>query len=1155
MIVRVLGPTEIVMPTGVVELPSVSQRRLLAALASAAPTAVRLDWFCWTFGVSSGAVRTTVARLRRLAGNELIHTTTTGYRLGVPVDATIACRELARSGGDPDVIALALGRWVGPAFYEFREEMWAHGEAARLAEVYATAVEDRAEALIAARRSDEAIAALESHVRSHAFRDRPQGLIIRALAASGRQTEALRRFQEYRTFLAESAGTEPTSELRRIEQRVAAGWDGVGDAARTVAPRRSRSSRPVPAGLASTPTIVGRSGQLAVLAGAADAAQESTPQVVLVEGEAGIGKTSLIAEFVRGLDDSLAWRVMYGRCDEFIGEPFQPFRDIVGRLAEELPDDVLTAHAALFGGDLARLVPALRERLPAALHDLSDDQATVRHFLFQAVVDVVRRSVDRDPLLLVVDDLHWAERTGLQLLVHVVREVVGLPLLVIAGYRDTGEDSSGELRTATADLVRLGAHRITLTGLDETELAALVHSRVPDSAGLAVGGVAARLASETAGNPLFAEHLLGHWSDSASIAFEPDGLRLIAAHSAPSPTIRDLVVRRVAVLGPTGRDVLSAAAVLGTEFEESIVASMTGVDPAELDDVFDRALESGLVVGGGARGTPSHFTHAVVARSLEAELGDRQRSRLHSAAFDALCTVPAVAPSRLAHHAERAGRVADSLHWATAAGSEAMSNLAASEAVGWFRRALSHGLELARPDAERAELLVRLGEAEYRAGSPTGLDTLHEAAVLAERCGADDVLVRAAMAIDPGSMVRFGRFAPQQLAIAEAAVARTSEQDAATRARVGAVLAQSLIFTDQVERRHATATASLELARASGDPAVIVRVASDALIALWTPGTGAMRCAIAEEASAFDELLTDPSLSATFAHGAFAAAVCAGDASTAQRYRARFVAIADELDEPRARWMATILEAFDATMSCRFRDAERSIAAALDIGTRLGESEAFTIFAGQSFVLGAFEGRHAELLPLVEQMLGTLASPDLSFRAAHAILCVEVGRPAPAQQLLYEVFERGLEGIPNDFVRSTTLLGYAVLALELGDVTAAAALLTAIEPLTGEVSFNGISSQGPIAGYAGKLLTLLGRHDEAERYLLAALATTEAFGWEYHRATTLLALAQNRAAASSFDGLADAWLSTATALCEQYGLGIWARRAGTLREQFAAERR
>lgn len=204
----------------------------------------------------------------------------------------------------------------------------------------------------------------------------------------------------------------------------------------------------------------------------------------------------------------------------------------------------------------------------------------------------------------------------------------------------------------------------------------------------------------------------------------------------------------------------------------------------------------------------------------------------------------------------------------------------------------------------------------------------------------------------------------------------------------------------------------------------------------------------------------------------------------------------------------------------------------------------------QTFAIGTFEGSHAELLSLVEPLMVGPQPVDVTFRVAHALCSLEVGQSAAPRALLDEAIEGGIDAIPHDFIRSTTLLGYPILALDLHDAAAAAAavLLPAIEPFADEVSFNGVTSQGPVSAYVGKLLTLLGRHDDAEGRLLQALTMAASFGWEYHRASTLLALAQNRhAAAGHIDTTADAWLAEAEELCATHGLAAWARRATALR--------
>ena len=207
------------------------------------------------------------------------------------------------------------------------------------------------------------------------------------------------------------------------------------------------------------------------------------------------------------------------------------------------------------------------------------------------------------------------------------------------------------------------------------------------------------------------------------------------------------------------------------------------------------------------------------------------------------------------------------------------------------------------------------------------------------------------------------------------------------------------------------------------------------------------------------------------------------------------------------------------------------------------------MFAGQFFFLGTFAGRHAELLPIVQQMMDTDPHVEPLFRAGHALVCSELGRPDVGRAVLRDAMAAGLDAISQDSLGSTTLIAHAVLAIELEDVTAAEWLFPAISPLAGEVSFNGVTCQGPVSAYVGKLASLLGRYGDAERHLLEALATTEAFGWEYHRATTLVALAQNRfRATATLDADGEGWLSNAEELCATYGITSWLERTTKLRE-------
>lgn len=209
----------------VTELRSSGQRRLLAALAANGGT-VRIEMLSDMLDLAPSALRTSMSRLRARIGEHVIETDGSGYRLTVPVDATQFV-DMVRSRGTLverlDKLEEALALWDGDAFEEFSHEPWAETEAARLNELRLVAREDRSELLIASKRSGEAVALIEALVHDHPYRDRPRGLLIQALASDGRQSDALRAYQTYRSFLAEETGTEPSSAVQSIERRVGSG--------------------------------------------------------------------------------------------------------------------------------------------------------------------------------------------------------------------------------------------------------------------------------------------------------------------------------------------------------------------------------------------------------------------------------------------------------------------------------------------------------------------------------------------------------------------------------------------------------------------------------------------------------------------------------------------------------------------------------------------------------------------------------------------------------------------------------------------------------------------------------------------------------------------------------------------------------------------
>jgi DNA-binding SARP family transcriptional activator len=1147
--VRLLGAVRFVTDEGaIVELPSTSQRRLLALLALAAGATLRPEYLSDVLDVSSGALRTTVSRLRSRLGEATISTDAVGYRVTCEVDIAKFSDLLVESDDRPDRLAAldeALALWDGDALDEFRHEPWAEAEAARLDELRCVVIEDRAELLIGRGRAPEAVASLEAHVAAHPLRDRARGLLIQALASDGRQADALRAYQDYRTVLVEETGTEPSARVRSIERRVAAGWSGSRDDAPDDQVGSGRAapsafSVPLPGAIARAPELIGRRRELTWLESELVQARTAVMRVVLLSGEAGIGKTTLLAAFGRTRGASGGATVLYGRCDDDAAAPFQPFRDVVGTLVDYAPKDVLRAHCERFGGELARIAPHLLNRVWAPPPS-GDGDATERYRLFEAVTDLLRRSAAGTTLVLILEDLHWADPTALLLLRHLARALVAEPVLVLASFRDT-EEPSAELLAALADLEHGSVRRVPLSGFDDPELSDLVTS-VTRAPGAPAQDVLDQLRTQTAGNPLYAVQLVRHLVESGHLVVD-DRVRLSGTFTTAAlpPSLLDVVWSRVRALGAPAHDVLQAGSVLGIEFDEDTVLAITDTSVDEGVSALDDAVRSGLLTDADESVTTKRFTHALVAHALYSALGGSRRRRLHARAARALqagAEVPVGnTASELARHWALAGERVAAQRWATTAGDDALAHLAPAEAARWYATALGHACALHRPDPERADLMVRLGEAQHRAGDPAARQTLLAAADLARRTGANDVLVRAALASDRG-LGRVGTVDTEQLSVIEAAIDVADPRDESGLARLLALYALQLIHTPQYELRQEVARRAVGLVEASDDETLLPRTIAPLTFALAGPNTLTLRRDLAVRAVSSASAAKDLPAEFWARRAAYFVAIESADPRLARESLEQLGAIATEVGEPRLRWVATLYQAFQAMMEARLDEAERLAEHALAIGTEIGELDAFSLYAGQLFAARSFAGRYAELLPLVKGIMES--SPDmLPFRLAYAITCLSVDRTDDAREILAEGSDEAFAHLPVDWTWMTTVIGYAVLAVELEDAEVASQLYPILEPFADEVAFSGATSQGPISAYLGKLASVMGRHDDAEAHLRAALDVTLAFGWRYHQATTLVALARSQHRRTGrVDADAAQWLDEAAAIaaeCELPGV-------------------
>jgi hypothetical protein len=359
---------------------------------------------------------------------------------------------------------------------------------------------------------------------------------------------------------------------------------------------------------------------------AADAHTRSHPEQPLVL-EPGVGETRLAGEVARRVHEA-GGAVLYGRCEEDLGVPYEPFVEALTFFCEHTRPEDLRTRLGRYPGELTRLLPDLGELVPGLDPLLRSDPETEQYRLFEAVASWLGAAGEATGLLLVVEDLHWAPPPTIHLLAHVLRAAGSARLLVVATFRDTDVGSTHPLSPVLADLRRTsGVERIFLGGLSIDELAELVEDLPKGQAGRAL---AATLHEGTEGNPFFVGEILRHVAESG-----------LAVEALPVPEgVREITVSRVARLAPATRELLGVAAVLGRDLELTPLAAVAGVDEDAVVEGLDdgqgrRRTAEGMAIADetgqpGLRSLAS-FYHAAAVDAL----GDHhEAARLTQAAFD-----------------------------------------------------------------------------------------------------------------------------------------------------------------------------------------------------------------------------------------------------------------------------------------------------------------------------------------------------------------------------------------------------------------------------------------------------------------------------------------------------------------------------------------
>lgn len=942
-------------------------------------------------------------------------------------------------------------------------------------------------------------------------------------------------------------------ELRGVPHPVAAmtvGWaPEVAEAAIALPERLARDMRQ---------RIAGRTHQLASLEQGFKDADSGTRRVSLLAGEPGIGKTRLCSELAETAHERGAL-ILYGRCDEEFSLPYQPWVEAISYLIEHGPDSLVKEVVRLHGPELSLLVPQIRRSFPEVGPAATTDPETERYMLLQAITTVMGLISKDQPLLLVMDDLHWADKQTLTMLRHVFTNGASAAMIV-GTYRDSDLAAGHPLIDTVAALRREpGVELIAVAGLDDAEMVELVRISADQDLDDEMVHMAHFLRQETAGNPFFAHEILRNLVEVGDIRMGDDGRWVVTKafeDLALPQSVRDVVSQRIARLGEESLTALRAAAVIGKEFDLSLLAGVTDIDEDDLLDLLEAAVSAGVlaeVPGGDER---FRFLHTLARNTLQEELSIGRRRRLHRKIADALEASIGANPGdrvgELATHWIAASASVDTTkaaHYARMAGKHAETALAPDEAVRWFTTALE-SLE----DSDdthipmRARLLVDLGIAQRNAGEAAFRQTLLDAGALALTLDDVDLMAEAAISNNRGLYSKLGAVDDERIEVLRATLDAIGPERTARRAMLLATLFSELEYAAPFEERVALIDEAQEIAREVGDRHVLCAVLNRSCVTTAAPHNLEVRRQSSAESLAIARELGDPTLEFWATCGLFQASLGSADLTGARTALEALIAQAEASAQPSLRWVAGNLTGTMLATLGHVEAFETHVTANFTWGAEHGEPDAFDYFAAALMLARWQQGRTDEIM---DQLLNAAREQPLipAYQAMAAWLNAENGDLAQARELLVPFKQNEFDVRVNNTWSSCVgpAGGTAVL---LDDQEAATRLYDLLLPWSGQLICNMALSIRLIDGLLGSLAGLLGMAEQADAHFAAAESTAAAQGMRWSSANDDLdrALACHRF--GEMDRAAD-YASRSLATSQEQGYAGVERRATTLLEKMA----
>ncbi|MHB8612690.1 MAG: ATP-binding protein [Candidatus Dormibacteraceae bacterium] len=786
--------------------------------------------------------------------------------------------------------------------------------------------------------------------------------------------------------------------------------------------------------------LVGREGEMALLRDLLEQALEGHGRLALVSGDGGIGKSAL-SEALAAEARTAGALTVWGRCQEAEGAPaYWPWAQVL---------------RAIPGG--------------ADLPNGGGTQAERFQFFEWATGLFKKASADRG-LLVVLDDLHWADEPSLVFLRFLAGEMGDSRLMVVGNYRALELRPEDPLARALPDLVRERSTRqVALAGLTQPEVAkviGLLMEQAPSA------DVAARVFQRTEGNPFFVIETARLLSTGADLQHLPEG-------------VRQVIRRRTETLPPECIELLRVAAVIGREFDTGLLAEVSGREARDLLRVLDAAIEAKLIgevadhVGG------FRFNHALIRETFYEDLAPSKRVALHhhvGAALEGRAILePDAHLSELANHLFRASPGGDALKavdYSIRAAESSLGRGAFEEAARLFRMALEVLPRGLAGDRRRADLLLSLARAlDLSDQQAAALDASIEAARIAARLGDAELAAQAALVSE--GVFSLGSDASQMVSLCEQALSGLDDSQSELRSRLMAQLAVAVHFTDD-PRRETLARKALDVAEMTGDPIALASALYAVQLIPW---------GVQDPRSRFrtgDRLLelgleTSNRKSELWGHFWRASALFEmGDMARLDAEIDRYGQVAEAIKDPSARWRTALFRGARAQMTGLFEEAEHHAA---EVKASALPTQHRTVQVMQAALVAAVrrsQGLHKEVLDAMDGALKLGVNPTL--RAIRACALAGLGRLDEAQVEFNRLVGEDVRTKARPHTWPITMVHLVETAVMLNELSQAELMYEMLMPYPER---NAVASAGTAAGYGsiarylGLLALKLGRADEA----------------------------------------------------------------------------